>query len=210
MRNLKFQISNLKLAASDFIRAFVAVSVPAELKAAIAKTQRQLQNRAGTNAIRWTAEAQWHLTLKFYGNVASEQVPALTGALRAACQPIRPFSISLGGVGCFPSWQKPGAIWIGVGGDITALETLQKDVEQRTAGFGSHSEKRDFHPHLTVGRVKGSACDTRAAGQAFRDQHIPDLGEWEVREIELIQSTLSPRGSSYQALGVFSLGRTCV
>ncbi|MBI2947543.1 MAG: RNA 2',3'-cyclic phosphodiesterase [Verrucomicrobia bacterium] len=191
--------------SSAAIRAFVAVPVPAELKAAIAESQRQLQARAGTKAVRWVSAAQWHLTLKFYGNVDSEKLSGLTNALRAACATAGPFSLSLGGLGSFPSWQKPSVIWIGIGGDLAAMANLEKSIEQRTAVFGSRAEKRDFRPHLTVGRVKGNAHDARQAGQAIRTQHVPELGKWEVREIELIQSLLSPQGSSYRSLAVLPL-----
>jgi 2'-5' RNA ligase len=188
------------------IRAFVAVPVPAELKARIGEFQRQLQARIGTKAVRWVSETQLHLTLKFYGEVGSERLTGLTDALRAAVGTARSFQLSLGGIGCFPSWQKPHAIWIGVGRDLAAASSLQKSIEQRTAGFGSHSEQREFHPHLTLGRVKDSPRDARAVGQALRTQTAPDLGPWEVREIELIQSTLSPQGSWYQLLAAFLLG----
>ncbi|MBI4664123.1 MAG: RNA 2',3'-cyclic phosphodiesterase, partial [Verrucomicrobia bacterium] len=184
----------------------VAVPVPAELKAAIAESQRQLQARAGTKAVRWVSAAQWHLTLKFYGNVNSEQLPGLTDALRVACATTRPFPLSLGGLGCFPSWQKPSVIWIGVGGDLATLTGLQNSVEQRTAVFANRSEKRDFHPHLTVGRVKGSPRNARQAAQIIRTQQVLELGKWEVREIELIQSILSPQGSTYRSLAIFYLG----
>lgn len=185
---------------SSAIRAFVAVRLPGELRAAILDCQRRWRSLIAGKTVRWLSEDQWHLTLRFYGNVAADRLPALTEALRSSSEAMAPFQLSVGGLGCFPSWQKPGVIWLGVGGDLTTLENLRERIVNQTKSFGSHAEDHVFHPHLTLARVKAGGREARVIGEVFQTQRVPQLGTWEVREIELIQSVLSPQGSAYRPL----------
>lgn len=187
------------------VRAFVAVSLDAGLKASIHQLQDQLQDSCGIHVVRWANPDQLHLTLKFFGTVPSDRLTELSDALGASCHGITAFRLAIGGLGCFPSIQRPSVIWIEVRGDVGVLETLQKRIDRATTGFGSHSESREFHPHLTLGRVKTAGREARQAGLAIQNTQVGELGRWNVHEVELIQSTLSPQGSSYRQLACVSL-----
>ena len=93
-------------------------------------------------------------------------------------------------------------------GGRARLVALQKKIEAATQSFGSYAEDRDFQPHLTIGRVKAGGGQSRLVGQIVRDHRVPDFPEWEAREVELIQSSLSPQGSSYRSLAVLPLATT--
>ena len=193
------------MSASPLIRAFVAIPLPSELKTVIGERQQQLQTIIRRQSVRWTHPDQLHLTLKFYGNVASEGIIALTQALRVSCQTIPRFSLSLDGLGCFPSTRRPAVIWLGIYGDIPMLAELHKNIDDQTKNFGSRADARDFHPHLTIGRVKASPREARPVSDAMQNHHFGELGKWEVRELALIQSILSAQSSIYQSLAVFPL-----
>jgi RNA 2',3'-cyclic 3'-phosphodiesterase len=182
------------------IRAFVAACLPADLLERIQKEQDRLYVPCGSDAVRWIRSAQLHLTLKFCGNVPGEHLEALKGALHRAAVEVRPFSLTARGLGCFPSPQRPNIIWLGLEGDLGQLEKLQTRIEQESAGFGNHSEDRKFHPHLTIGRVKVSGRRARRVGEIIRSAEVGRVGKWEVNEIWLMQSQLSPSGSAYTAL----------
>lgn len=190
---------------SSAIRAFAAVSVDSGLKARVRDLQERLNALIHTKVVRWVPSDHLHLTLKFYGHLPLENLPALTSALRSSCDAIAPFTLSLCGLGCFPSAQKPSVIWLGVRGDLAILELLHKEIDNRTKALSGHSEDREFRPHLTIGRVKASPAEARRVGQTVQTQQLPELGRWSVREIELIQSTLTPQGSSYRSLAVIPL-----
>src|SRR5262249_44536247 len=71
---------------SHTLRAFVAVPLPAELRAKLGALQADLQAGLPAGAVRWTRADQIHLTLKFLGNVAAESLRDLESALQSACQ----------------------------------------------------------------------------------------------------------------------------
>ncbi|MBI4662674.1 MAG: RNA 2',3'-cyclic phosphodiesterase [Verrucomicrobia bacterium] len=193
------------MAEPGSIRAFAAIPVAPDLKAEILRLQERLQRLFRKNPVRWVRGEQLHLTLKFYGNVDSTQVASLTAALRMACEGVRPFELSITGSGCFPSFQRPNVVWLGLTGDLPVLEQLQIRIEQQTKDFGRQSDNRSFHPHLTLGRIKAGPSAAREVGRVIQEAGIGEIGRWKVGEFELIQSTLSPRGISYQEVECFVL-----
>lgn len=188
------------------IRAFAAIELAAGPISEIQKLQHRLQAATGRVGVRWTRAEQIHLTLQFFGNVVQSRVGELISALEHACRGVRPFGLSISGLGCFPSLGRPQVVWVGVHGDLENLRRLQKNVQTETSQFGDHAEEREFHPHLTIGRVKAPPAEVRRVGELIRQSQTPPLGEWEVGEIELIQSKLTPQGSVYSRLTVVKLG----
>jgi RNA 2',3'-cyclic 3'-phosphodiesterase len=188
------------------IRAFAAASLPPALLEAIREEQQTLARQCERETVRWTGAEQLHLTLRFYGNVPSGQLPALQEALGRAVTGLPALSLIAKGLGCFPSPQRPAVLWVGLEGDVAELIELQRRIELETAPFGSHSEERRFHPHLTIGRVKAAGPGARRVGDVIRATALGQLGSWPVNEITLVQSRLSPHGSRYTALAQFELG----
>ena len=187
-------------------RAFVAATLPTELLRAIEVRQGQLERKLEPGQVRWTPTTQIHLTLRFFGNVLRTRTGELFEVLRMAAQGSAPLALSVRGLGCFPSWQRPSVIWMGIEGDIEPLAKLQAQIERHTGDFGSHSEDRAFHPHLTIGRVRSQGAVPRKIGEVLRREPAVEIGSWRVNEIALIQSHLTPQGSIYTNLGVASLG----
>ncbi len=179
------------------IRAFVAIALSEELLRRVEHEQQGLASKL--EGVRWVAREQLHLTLKFYGNVATADLEALKEAVQRATAGIRSFELSLGELGCFPSLQRPSVLWLGLGGQLESLRLLQEQIERETKQFGSHSETRDFHPHLTIARVRDPRR-ARRVSEVVREVRIEELGKWTVKEVALIQSQLSPKGSTYITL----------
>jgi RNA 2',3'-cyclic 3'-phosphodiesterase len=191
--------AGVKPGGASRTRLFSAAVLPEAVLAEVAKVQQPLAEALGRE-VRWPRPGQVHLTLKFHGNVCVEQIEALKAALRRAALGISPFTLAVERIGCFPSMQRPSVIWLGVDGDLGPLKKLHARVAQETDGFGSHRERREFHPHLTIGRVKAFGAVARKVGDAVRSTHVPRLGEWTVRELTLYRSELSKGGSIYTPL----------
>lgn len=187
------------------IRAFVAVTLAPKLLAEIETIQRRLNRAIGRDLVRWTRPDQLHLTLKFFGNLEIGAVPDITKALHEAAREISTFRLTVEEPGVFPSIRRPSVIWLGIGGDVESLRQLQAHVERLTAGAGSHSEDRAFHPHLTIGRVRGRDQDTSSVGPAIHGVAVPEFSVWPVRDVHLVQSTLSQHGSIYASLATIPL-----
>lgn len=174
---------------------------------ALAEMQREVQTACGGEGIRWLSQAQMHLTLRFLGGVPAAPVAEWQPALRAAVGDARAFELSIAGLGCFPHARRPRVLWAGVHGDREALRKVQERIADATARWGE-PEVREFHPHLTLARIKaGARFDSRRWQQLERLNESRNLGGWRVTSVELMRRELASNGAVYSTLGTFPLGR---
>jgi len=185
------------------VRTFVALPIPQESQKALDEAQEPL--RATGADVRWTCAASIHLTLKFLGEIDPEMLPGITGALRESVQAHRPFTLCLRGLGAFPDLRSPRIVWCGIEGETHKLETLQKDVENVCGRFGFPPEERAFHPHLTLGRVRGKRNLHRLV-ECIKITSVRETS-FEVNGINVYKSTLKPDGAVYDVLERLPLGR---
>jgi 2'-5' RNA ligase len=188
------------------IRTFIAVNLPADVLARVGQVQAELKPAARSGAVRWAAPEQIHLTLKFLGDIASASLPQLEAALHRACAGIGPFGLRVEGLGGFPDLQRPRVLWAGIAGGLGSLHLLQKIVLRETEVWGK-PEERAFHAHLTLGRVK--ECGPRELRELvakMESMPVPEFGCWQVTELHLMRSELSPAGSRYTCLAAIPLG----
>lgn len=130
------------------IRLFVALALPAELKAQLAMLS------GGIPGAKWVPPENYHLTLRFIGEVESwraQEVDHGLAAIRA-----RPFELSLRGVGTFEKGGRISALWVGVE-KTESLAFLQSKVETALQRVGLEPERRRFAPHVTLARTDRAA-----------------------------------------------------
>ncbi|WP_322509636.1 RNA 2',3'-cyclic phosphodiesterase [Anaerolinea sp.] len=189
------------------IRAFVAIDLPEDLRHKLGEIMDSLKKKT-PRAVRWVPPQNIHLTLKFLGNVSPNNLNTLTQMLRQEALRHSPMQFSVGGLGAFPSKQRPRVIWVGVHAP-PALMDLQRCVDQETAVLGYPVEEREYSPHLTLGRVSQNvtALELRQIADALFDTHVGDLGVVRVTEIRLYRSDLQPGGSVYTPLFTAPLKR---
>jgi RNA 2',3'-cyclic 3'-phosphodiesterase len=186
----------------DAIRAFIAIELPAAILGEVDKVEAQLKPQLPQDAIRWVKADSIHLTLKFLGQVPSDQLGLITSTLRAAVAQFAPFVLEVREVGCFPDAHRPRVVWVGVKDDGHRLHALQRAVENAIAPLGYPTEVRDFTPHLTVGRLARDVrqIDQKKIGEVVQTAVIGSLGQWEVKQVALIRSDLKPNGAEYTLL----------
>jgi len=188
------------------IRAFIAIELPSQIKAALAQLQGNL--RTSKNAsVKWVDPQVIHLTLKFLGNVDEAEIPALTTALSEAVRGVAPFSLQLGDPGAFPGNQAPRVVWVGVEGEIEPLRTLHNNIDCVLAPLGFPPEKRAFSPHLTLGRVREEASpgEKRRLGENVAALKIETKSSFKVESLSLMRSKLTREGALYSCLASFVL-----
>jgi RNA 2',3'-cyclic 3'-phosphodiesterase len=185
------------------IRAFLAIELPDSLRSGLAQVQEELKRSRAD--VRWVAPGNIHLTLKFFGNVPDDEIETLAAAARQVAAESAPLQLQVTLAGAFPSLNAPRVVWLGLGGDLVPLTQLFYRLEKAYATLGHPPEGRAFNPHLTLGRVKSPANRERLARLLAK---LPPLNwpPFEVKELILFQSVLSPQGSKYTALKVIPLG----
>jgi 2'-5' RNA ligase len=189
----------------DSVRAFIAIELPPAILKALGDLQDRLKQDVPPKLVRWVRPQGIHLTLKFLGDVPQAKVDAIAEALQDACAPHAPFSLSVGGMGCFPNPRRPRVVWVGVDEPSGALVRLQRDVERAIGPLGFPPEKRRFSPHLTLGRVKGRDRDAVVALGEYVSRATVRVGELQAEAVHVMRSELLPGGAVYTELAVAPL-----
>jgi 2'-5' RNA ligase len=182
------------------IRAFIAITLPDSLVGLISEVQQKLKKNG--LRISWVSPENVHLTLKFLGDIAPDDIDPIT-AVMAECAPgLIPMLLAAGGIGVFPDLRRARILWMGITGDMSQLVALQKNLELRLAALGNgrfKPEDRPFKGHLTLGRIK-SRVDYDILVKAMRAVGQIASSPFTVDTIHLIQSQLTPTGAIYTPL----------
>lgn len=181
------------------MRLFIASSLAPALYAEIDKFLGECRGTYGSRLVRWVNPTGIHLTYKFLGDTLDAQVPAITDTLDEIGHVIKPFPITIKGLGCFPNCSRPRVFWLGVHEESNSLLKMQDRIERGLVQLGFPGERRAFHPHLTLGRVRRGLpkSEIKHLGESWLSITQPNLGVQNIEGIELIKSDLLPAGAKY-------------
>jgi 2'-5' RNA ligase len=196
------------------LRLFVAISLPEAVKDEIEKAQREMRVALPEDFMRWTKREQFHLTLKFLGNVAEARVAELVEALRKACVSFKAMRLRAERLGFFPDARFPRVAWVGVRDEREELARLQGAIklnlehfaETSAAPAGRRRSQGAFVGHVTVARIQGiKRAQAEILFKFALGMTDRFFGEWTGNEVELIRSELSSGGARYTTLATVPL-----
>jgi 2'-5' RNA ligase len=177
------------------MRLFVGIDLPWEVR-------ERLDSLDGTiPGARWVPAENFHLTLRFIGEVGKHQAEEIDLALAAL--KAKPFPLTLSGVGTFAKAGRDFALWVGVERN-PQLEHLQNKIETALQRIGLEPERRRFSPHVTLARLD-NAPPVKLAGfvqahNLFRAEPIA------VEHFTLFSSLLCKEAAVYTAEVEYPLG----
>ncbi len=167
------------------LRLFVGIGFPPELKLQLSLLC------SGVAGAKWVAPGNFHLTLRFIGEITEDTAADVDDALSRLRA--RPFVLQLAGAGVFGD--KPRQLWVGAERSAE-LAALRDKIEQALIRAGLPPEPRKFSPHVTLARLKHPALDQLqgflAAHAGFRADPLP------VDKFSLIASFQTKAGSIYE------------
>jgi len=132
------------------IRTFVGIDFDRTLKEEIYELQQRFRHYAVKG--RWKHIDNFHLTLKFLGEIHLFQKAQVDDAIRNICAGRKPFQLEISEVGIFNGKDSIRVLWLGLGGDLQELYALQKEIDGALASIGFPPEGRRFRPHITIGQ----------------------------------------------------------
>ncbi|MDD4860406.1 MAG: RNA 2',3'-cyclic phosphodiesterase [Dehalococcoidales bacterium] len=184
----------------EFIRSFIAIELPEEIKRLLTSLQARLKK--ADYPVKWVEPNSIHLTLKFLGDVAADKIDLVTTATEIAAGGIKPFRLTVSETGVFPNPKRTQIIWVGLSGDLQPLTQLQLNIEAEVSPLGFPTEARGFTPHLTLGRVRDYASpeDRQALGELVAKTTLEDKVAFEVKSVNLMRSQLNRAGAVYSCL----------
>ncbi len=160
------------------MRAFVAVWPPPEVVASLSGL-----SRPEVVGLRWTGPDQWHVTLRFLGEVDEDEAAVAFGAITVGI----PVVVAEMG----PATGRFGRRILHV--PVSGLDEVAAATVAATAGIGQPPEHRRFAGHITLARARHpGGVDLRPLTGASI------AGRWVVPEITLVASRLGagPDGRS--------------
>lgn len=188
-------------AGGGVIRAFLAFDISEEVQKKLGGLVESLRHQA--RGVKWTKPENFHVTLKFFGDVdEAVQRPAIEAMVANRVQSLRTAHLTCVGIGAFPDWRVPKVIWAGLKGDCPSLFDFQRGLEEDFLKMGFPKENRVFRLHLTFGRVRFKPRDAAWVHtlEAMRETHF---GRSVVDSVTLYKSQLTKEGSVYTALREF-------
>jgi 2'-5' RNA ligase len=174
-------------------RLFSGVEIPPSI------AQRLNLVRAGLSGARWIDPENYHLTLRFLGDVdgvvARDFMHGL-GRIEA-----RPFELRLDGLGSFGG-RKPRAVFASIASSGPLL-SLQRAHERAARAAGVPPEPRNYTPHVTVARLRGASPGAVAAYLERQGGFLSEL--FEVERFVLFSSRASVGGGPYVVEAAYPL-----
>jgi RNA 2',3'-cyclic 3'-phosphodiesterase len=177
------------------VRTFVAVFPPPAIREALFRVARDLP---ASKAFRLIGPEKLHLTLKFLGNVAEDDLSRVAQALEPLRERHEPFEVSISGFEAFPSERKARILWAGVGEGSEPLRAVALSVEDllEPAGFGR--EQRPYVPHLTLGRARVRQAKLDGASVS------PPALRFTLSGVDLVESVPGEGEVTYSVLETYS------
>ena len=171
------------------MRVFVAVELPPDVHKTLARIQDRLREQDCRG--RWVPEDNFHITMKFLGEVREEQIPKIQQSLDTAALGVPQFSLKLGPLGSFRNGQ---VLFCKTDGAVETLEKLAYSVERELVPMGFKPEKRKFRAHITIARaVTGFSDYCEAADRS-------SIVKFKVMSFVLMESLQGGRGVRYVPL----------
>ena len=178
------------------MRAFIAIELSKEIRENLKCLEDRLSDII--HGIKWIQPDNIHLTLKFLGNIEEVKIPAIKNILDDIAKDNGPFKLRISNLGTFPSPSKPRVIWVGIDSGEKECAKIASDIEDRLIALGVEKEARNFHPHLTLARIKflhnKFSVTTALAAIDIRPE------EMKVTKLTLFRSDLTSQGAIYQKL----------
>jgi len=182
---------------SDTIRAFIAIPLEPKIQHAIECVQDHLKK---TNSdVKWVTPKNIHITLKFLGDVDTEQINSVKQTLANLFQNTRSFKVELSRLGAFPNIDRPRTLWVGLKDSKQRLSRIAVSLEKALGKIGFQGDQKSFSPHITIGRIRSSK-NISALSKSMSNYQISENCTQNISKIILFQSNLCPDGPIYKSL----------
>ncbi|HEY2786449.1 MAG TPA: RNA 2',3'-cyclic phosphodiesterase [Fimbriiglobus sp.] len=181
------------------IRSFIGIEIDDGVRVAAETVQNDLA-RTGAQ-VKWVEPKNLHLTLVFLGDVHDRQLADLFVAVGQVAKTEPSFSLSVSGIGAFPTSRRPKVVWGGITTGAENLTRIHAALEEPLTALGLYRrEDRGYTPHLTLGRVSGEESG------ALLSPELPKFADWSggttpVTQLVVFGSELRRDGPEYTVLG---------
>ena len=142
-------------------RLFTGLEIPQSVAQSLAMM------RGGLPGARWIDPENYHLTLRFIGDIDDALAREIAGVLARVHR--RPFELRLDGLTSFGG-RKPRAV-VATAAPVPPLMELQAEHDRLLQRLGLEPEGRKYTPHVTLARLRDSSSHQVADYLAARGHY---------------------------------------
>jgi RNA 2',3'-cyclic 3'-phosphodiesterase len=181
------------------LRTFCAIAIPDAIQQQIIPFINKIKMHPGLKNAKWVQPRNWHITLRFLGNITHEQQQYLLANIVTQIKNHQPFNLELIGLLPFPNAKAPHALILQPQ-SASNLTELALTIDRTAISCGIAADRYTFNPHLTVARL----ATKRLPLKLLAENKLPPIS-FLVDAIKLIKSEPSAKGSLYTVLNTFKL-----
>ncbi|MBO0734103.1 MAG: RNA 2',3'-cyclic phosphodiesterase [Methylocapsa sp.] len=175
-------------------RLFTGLEIPADIASDLSLL------RGGLFGARWIEMEDYHLTLRFIGDIDEATAREIHSKLERVQR--KSFTVAIDGLGSFGG-AKPRAL-IARARPARALIELQAQQERLMRSIGLPPEARKFTPHVTLARLRSASSSAVAEYLSVRGGIVPRV--FEAKRFVLFSSRASSGGGPYVIEAAYPLG----
>jgi len=181
---------------SQYYRTFVAL--PLKVEQSFLEARKDLLSSLEGERISWTLPDNFHVTLRFLGDVDRNAVRGIGLALRNGISVPKQTSMLMKGLGSFGPRKRPRVLWVGFE-DKGFFDPLKQEVDRVLELCGIPAEEKPFRAHLTLGRVRSLQDPERYYG-TVKESSERFRASVSFDRLVFFRSILGSRGPEYQVL----------
>ncbi|HWR61849.1 MAG TPA: RNA 2',3'-cyclic phosphodiesterase [Clostridia bacterium] len=182
------------------MRTFIGVEFNKDIKDSIAGIQHIVRENSEKGRFKYVGN--FHLTLKFLGEIQQEKTADIGRSLKDISEKHRRIRLNIDKIGYFDGRGSIHALWLGFSGELDKLGRLYSDIEEGMYRLGIKKEIKTYTPHITIAqdlllKIPFEALKEKVDFKSFRTI--------EIREVSLIKSEESGGKRIYTPISTFAL-----
>jgi len=183
-------------------RLFIGIPIYSDKVFQVGETWKT-NERLYPDVLKWVNPKNWHVTLIFLGQTAESKIALLHKLIEESFSGIQSFKTNLSGIGVFPNSNNPKVLWLGIE-NLHSLLSAQISLVESLKQYGFPLDNKPLKPHLTLARIKNSACRMSIDSLIEQYQNF-HFGSVAIDHVILYESISTPDGPIYKPVFIKSL-----
>ena len=182
------------------MRTFIGADFNRDIKDSIAGIQHIVRENSERGRFKYVGN--FHLTLKFLGEVQETKTVDIGKALKGIASKHQKIHLNIDKIGYFDGKGSIHALWLGFSGELEKLGALYLDIEEEMHRLGGKKEIKAYTPHITIAqdlvlKIPFENLKEKVDFKSFKPV--------EIREISLIKSEETGGKRLYTPISTFGL-----
>lgn len=181
-------------------RVFVAIYPTQDVIRKLKKESEVLKKLLPGNLLRWLPEENWHITLRFFGNLTAKEVEQLDQNLRFSLKAQSRVTIQLTSITWFPSSKKPSVL-AAIANESPELNSLAMSIHNVDSQHERSAGNKPYRPHLSLARCRQKRPINAHSSLPLNITPVA----FTANQVHLVKSQTLPTGAIYSKLASYPL-----